>query len=111
MAAGVYNIIVEQGATFSQKVTVKTDGVVKDLTGYNARAQIRPTKTSSTLTATFSCTVDPTEGEVVMTLSPSQTAAIEPGRYYYDLEIFTSGDSIVNRLLQGEVTLSPEVTR
>ena len=112
MAAGTYNILVEQGSTFSQKVTVKEDGSPRDLTGYSARAQIRPTRTSTTLTATFTCTIaTPSNGEILMELSPSVTAAITDGRYYYDLEIYSSGDSIVNRLLQGEVTVSPEVTR
>lgn len=111
MAAGVYNIIVEQGSSFAQKITVKTDGVAKNLTGYSARAQIRPTRTSATLTATFTCVVNPTAGEILMNLSPEQTTPIAPGRYFYDLEIFTPGDTVVSRLLQGEVTVSPEVTR
>lgn len=112
MAAGTYNILVEQGSTFSQTVTVKEDGSPKDLTGYSARAQMRPTRTSTTLTATFTCTIStPSTGAIVMELDPSTTAGIADGRYYYDLEIYTSGDAIVSRLLQGEVTVSPEVTR
>jgi hypothetical protein len=112
MAAGTYNILVEQGSTFSQSVTVKEDGSPRDLTGYNARAQMRPTRTSSTLTATFTCTIsDPTTGLILMELTPATTAAIAEGRYYYDLEIYTNADGIVTRLLQGEVTVSPEVTR
>lgn len=112
MAAGTYNILVEQGSTFSQKVTVKEDGSPRDLTGYSARAQMRPTRTSSTLTATFTCTIStPSNGEILMELSPAVTSEIADGRYYYDLEIYTNGDGIVTRLLQGEVTVSPEVTR
>lgn len=112
MAAGTYNILVEQGSSFSQSVTVKEDGSPRDLTGYNARAQIRPTRTSTTLTATFTCTISsPATGVILMELSPSVTAGISEGRYYYDLEIYTNGDGIVSRLLQGEVTVSPEVTR
>lgn len=111
MTAGVYNIIVEQGSSFAQKITVKSNGVPKNLSGYSARAQIRPTRTSSTLTATFSCTVHPLAGEIIMNLSPAETAPITSGRYYYDLEIYTSGETVVSRLLQGEVTVTPEVTR
>ena len=33
------------------------------------------------------------------------------GVYFYDLEIFTSGDNIVKRLIEGKVTLNQEVTR
>ena len=111
MAAGVYNIIVEQGSTFAQKITLKVDGEPKDLTGYSARAQMRPKKTSDTLTAEFTCTVAPSQGQLIMELSPAQTEVITPGRYYYDVELYTSGDAIVSRILQGEVTVSAEVTR
>jgi hypothetical protein len=43
-------------------------------------------------------------------MTSSTTAAIEEGIYVYDLEI-TSGSSIVTRLLQGNITVNPEVTR
>jgi len=39
-----------------------------------------------------------------------QTAAIAAGSYVYDLEI-TSAGSIKTRLVQGKITVSPEVTR
>ena len=45
-------------------------------------------------------------------LMPAATsAALTAGRYFYDLEIFTSGDASVTRLMQGEVDLTQEVTR
>ena len=46
-----------------------------------------------------------------MELSSSTTAGISAGRYVYDLEIFTSSDAVVKRLIQGNVTINPEVTR
>ena len=112
MAAGVYNIIVEQGTTFVLNVTIKEDGEPKNISGYSARAQMRPTRTSSTLTATFTCSIpDPTSGLIIMEMTPTTTSGITDGRYYYDLELVGAGETIVNRLLQGEVTVSPEVTR
>jgi len=112
MAAGVYNFIIDQGSSFSQQLTVKESGSPKDLTGYSARSQLRPTKTSEILTATFTCTIpEPTAGVIYMRLTPTQTAAITAGRYYYDIEIFSGGEETVTRLLQGEVTVTPEVTR
>ena len=49
-------------------------------------------------------------GIITVAMTASVTAAIEEGIYVYDLEI-TSGAGIVTRLLQGEVTVNPEVTR
>ena len=39
MSAAHYNIEVDQGSDFSIEVEVKEDDVVKNLTGYSARAQ------------------------------------------------------------------------
>jgi hypothetical protein len=46
-----------------------------------------------------------------LALSAATTAAMAPGVYVYDLEIYTASDAVVKRLLEGTVTLSPEVTR
>ena len=114
MAAGTYDVIVDQGSDFALEVTIKDDSTnVTDLTGYSARAHIRPDKTSSTLTASFTCTVadDPTTGKVEMTLSNSVSKDITAGSYVYDLEIFTAGDALVKRIIQGKVRVTQEVTR
>ena len=46
-----------------------------------------------------------------MEMSAATTTGIAAGRYVYDLEIHTSGDATVKRLIQGSVTINPEVTR
>jgi hypothetical protein len=43
-------------------------------------------------------------------MTSSATGAIEEGMYVYDIEI-TSGAGAVTRILQGKVTLTPQVTR
>ena len=45
-----------------------------------------------------------------MSMTNSTTSAIEEGIYVYDLEI-TSGAGAVTRVLQGNITVTPEVTR
>jgi len=72
---------------------------------------MRSTHDSSTVVGTFTCTIsNASGGEITMSMTSSTSSAIEEGIYVYDLEI-TSGTSIVTRLLQGEVTVNPEVTR
>ena len=112
MTAAAYNLTIDQGSDFALDLVVKEDNVVKDLTGYSARAQMRSTKGSSTLAATFTCTVpSATDGEVKMQLLNSASSAISAGKYYYDLEIYTASDALVSRLMEGTVILTPEVTR
>ena len=57
MSAARYNLIIDQGTDFALEFIVKESGTAKNLSGYNARAQLRPTKDSSTLTETFTCTI------------------------------------------------------
>lgn len=92
---------------------------VFDLTGYTARAQLRPTADSSTLTATFTCSISsPTNGIITISLTDTQTSAIPTtGKKYYnsygsftwDLEIVSGG--VVSRILNDSVDVSPEVTK
>jgi hypothetical protein len=112
MSAGRYNLFIDQGSDFAIEFTIKDNGSAKDLTNYSARAQMRPTRASSTLSATFTCTIPtPTNGVVKMELSNATSSALSAGRYFYDLEIFTANDALVTRVMQGEVDLTQEVTR
>jgi len=111
MAAGTYNFVLDQGATFTRQLTVKDDGSAMNLTGYSVASKMRSTHDSSTVVGTFSCTIsNATGGVITMSMSSSTTGAIEEGIYVYDLEM-TSGGGIVTRLMEGTVTVNPEVTR
>ena len=44
-----------------------------------------------------------------MSMTPAVTGAIEEGMYVYDLEI-RSASGTVSRLIEGTVTVTPEVT-
>jgi hypothetical protein len=110
MSAGTYNIKIDQGSDFSLQLTVQEDGTAKNLAGFSARAQLRPTIDSSTLTATFTCTItDSANGILTMTLPYTTTENVGVGQYYYDLELYTASTS--QRLIQGAATVSGEVTR
>ena len=65
---------------------------------------------SASATFTISFASDRTSGQITLSLTPTQTAALEEGRYVYDIEV-TGSDSTVTRVLQGTVTVSPNVTR
>jgi len=112
MAAGKYDIVIDQGSGFGLDLTVQESGSAKDLSDYSVRGQIRPTVTSNTLTASFvGIVTNAAQGKINVALTPSITAGMSSGKYFYDVEIHTSGDSVVTRLLQGTATVSPEVTR
>jgi len=111
MAAGTYNFTVEQGATFTRVLTLQENASVMDLTGYSVASQLRSTHDSNTVVGTFSCSLtDASNGQITMSMTASATGAIEEGMYVYDTEI-TSSAGAVTRILQGKVTLTPQVTR
>ena len=112
MAAGTYNLVIDQGSDFGFEFVVKEDGVAKDLTGYSARGQLRRKKTSPNISGTFTCTItDAANGTGTVSMDNTTTTSLTPGWEYYDVELYTAGDSYVERILEGRVEIRAEVTR
>lgn len=114
MSAGKYTLKIEQGAYKSLSLTYKdATGTPIDLTGYTARMQIRGYAESTTawvsLTSASGITLGTTDGAIDIELTSTQTSAI-PDSGFYDIELVApSGE--VNRILEGAVKLSKEITR
>ena len=112
MSAVTYNLIIDQGSDFALDLVIKQGGTALNLTNYTGRAQLRTSVDASSASATFSVTVtNAANGALKMQLPAATSSGISAGQYVYDLEIFTANDSIVKRIIQGDVTLTPEVTR
>lgn len=108
MSAGTYDLTIEQGATFSRTITVTENSSPKNLTGWTGRASFKKTYGGSKK-ADFNVTItDEPNGVLTMSLTADQTSKLS-GDGVYDLEI-DDGAGTVIRLLQGTVTVSPEVT-
>lgn len=105
------NLVIDQGTDYSTVVNVTTDdGDAIDLTGYTGRGQIRKHYTSSN-SVSFNVSVsNAIGGQVSLALTANQTSRIASGRYVYDVEVVSSAN-IVSRIVEGIVTLTPEVTR
>ena len=109
----ILNQEIDQGSTFSKQITVyETDGTtIQNLTGYSAASQIRKNYTSTAYTTILATIQTPaTNGIIVMSLTAAQTAALKSGRYVYDIQI-TAADTTVIRVIEGIITIKPEVTR
>jgi hypothetical protein len=104
------NLVVDQGATFETVLTLTQDnGDLIDLTGYSGTAQLRKHYTSSNSTS-FTVTLGGANGTVTLGMSANTTANVVAGRYVYDVELVDSGN-IATRLIEGIVTVTPQVTR
>lgn len=101
------NITIDQGADYSTTLDVTDDaGEPTDLTGYTGAAQMRKHYSSAN---SYAFTVAIANGSVTLSMNSATTANITAGRYVYDCEITNGG--VVSRLVEGIVTISPQVTR
>jgi hypothetical protein len=106
------NLLIEQGTDFTTSLTVNdAAGDAVDLTGYTGAGQIRKHYSSNTATTiAVSFASDRTSGILSLTVGRTLTANMSYGRYVYDVEL-TNASNTRSRLVEGLVTLTPEVTR
>lgn len=121
MIAGTYNILCEQGSTFSRTIALEqptfndpTIYEVYPLIGHTARMQVRRTLESSTAmieltTENGRIDISAEDGVINIMMTAEETAALTSSGVY-DLEIIDAADN-VSRVIQGIFTLSLEVTR
>jgi hypothetical protein len=125
MAAGNYDMLIEQGATFKLTLTLKdVNANPINLTGLTFRGKLKKAFTDTLATADFSFNVldqsiPATIGMVEVSLSATTTAGLETSAkgtirsltsLVYDIES-VDGVGFVTRWLQGEAKVSPEVTK
>ena len=85
------------GATLSLSFTCKDeDGDAVNLTGYTARAEVRPTISSSTITLNLAPTIPtPANGIISVIVADEVTALIEPGAYVWGLVLVTPAGGVI----------------
>jgi hypothetical protein len=114
MIPGKYNMVCPQGSTFNKQLTYSIDSVNVDLTGYQARMQLREKHTSTTFqlalnTENGGIVLGGTAGTITINIDASATSALVAKEYVYDLELLSG--STVTRIIEGKFIVTPEVTR
>jgi hypothetical protein len=126
MAAGRYSFVIEQGATTNLQINWNdASGSAIDLSGYQARMQIRPQIESTDVYLSLSSSLEsdgtglnlsgsngitPVEsGSIGIYISAYSSSLLDFGEAVYDLELVKGCE--VTRLLEGKVKLSKNVTR
>lgn len=104
------NILIDQGSTYTTDLNLTDEnGDALNLSGYSANSQIRKHYTSSN-SVTFSTSVNAIAGIITLSLTANQTSNLISGRYVYDVEL-TDASNSVSRIVEGIVTVTPQVTR
>jgi hypothetical protein len=109
VTAARWAILIEAGTTWDPTLTLRDT----TLTGYSARMQIRTPDgqlLEELTTENGKITIDGPAGRIQLLLTDTQTSAYEWDTGVYDLELI-SPSGHVDRLVQGTVTVNPEVTR
>lgn len=114
MTAGIWDMTIEQGATYSQYLRYEdADGNPIDLYNHRAKLTVRDTyggvELISLSTENGRIALDAETGAITLGISAADTAALPaPATGVYDLELYNGPTT--TRLLEGRVTISPEVT-
>ena len=115
MSAGKYNLDIEAGATFRRTITyTAANDEPVDLFGALIRMQIKDNHLSETAAISLSVSsgitiTEPEDGEFVIEITAAQTESIPFRQGVYDIEIeYTEGT--VERILEGRVKITPQVT-
>ncbi|MER7208527.1 hypothetical protein ABT340_15760 [Streptosporangium sp. NPDC000239] len=111
--AGTYRLKIDQGATLNRPLRWLHDGEPKDLTGAEARMEIR-TAAGGTLihrldTSNGGLVLGAEAGTILIRIPAAISSTWRTFQGVYDLEIVFPDETVV-RLLQGPVVISAEVT-
>lgn len=106
-------LYLDQGSDFNNIINL-TDDVTNapiNVAGYLIKSQIKRSYYSANVTANITCTVtDASNGEIKLSMTAANTAKIKAGRYVFDVKT-TDTLNIVSRVLEGIITVTPQVTK
>jgi len=108
--AGYVPLEIEQHATFSRVITVKTaNGAAQNLVGFTANTKMRRSYYSESANTITTDITDPSNGQITLSMTAANTGLLIAGRYVFDTTTTTSG-GIVQRIIEGIVVVNPGVT-
>ena len=108
---------IDQGADVTIELNlVDKNDAVKNLAGYSLAAKLKKNYNSGDSdTTSFTTVIDnASSGIASISLNNTQTNALKSGRYVYDVELSfqdSSGNTIIERILEGRIQVSPSVTK
>lgn len=105
-------LTVDQGTTFESTLDlVNDDGSAINVTNFVFSGSIRKSYYSSNATANLTITVvNANNGNVNISLNAATTANIKAGRYLYDIKMRDT-ENVVTRIVEGIMTITPQVTK
>ena len=111
MAVFSTNLIIYKHTDFEQTFVLEDSQTssAKDLTGFTGTCRMQRTLNLGSLTAMTVTFTNRSLGKIRISLTDEQTAVIEEGRYFYELNL-TDSNGVVERVIEGQVIVKHPVT-
>jgi hypothetical protein len=108
MAAGTYNLSIEQGSTWELTLEVDaTAGTDLNLDGYSFDAKIAKSHYDENPVSITASIINAAEGKFRLSLSASETTLLDSSfEYLYTVNLVKTSNGKVTRLIQGRATIS-----
>lgn len=105
-------IRIRRGDTYTHSVTeYEDDGTLSNLTGSTFLVQLRTDPDASTYVIQFTTALtDAVNGEWEFSLTSTQTADLDTGVYFYDVQR-TYSDGTVHTRFEGEAVVEADISR
>lgn len=103
------HLTLDQGASFEVSMELlDSNGELLSNSSYEARGQMRKHYESN---SSVSFTTELIIGQITISLNSTATANLTPQRYVYDIELIDTSTDEVTRIVEGFITVRPEVTK
>jgi hypothetical protein len=100
--------------TFGLTLTNKSDGSVRDITGWTfyltIKSNITDLDSAAVLQKVVTSHIDPTNGKTTIGIVPTDTFNIEPGDYFYDIQALTNLNNVYT-IAKGTMSIEWDATR
>lgn len=109
-------LLINRGTTYSITFNYKRNGVATTLVGATVRFTIKSTEydtdtADSTAVVTKNVTSGTSGGVATITINPTDTATLTPGKYFYDIKVdVASNGATVYKCDEGSVVLDGSPT-
>jgi hypothetical protein len=109
------NLLIDQGASFSQELQLFDDDnnplIVTHANGSPIYAPASEMRKSYQAINSVSFDTSLSNGSLILSMTPNTTSNITAGRWVWDAELAAVDETTVTRVVEGIVTVRPEVTR
>jgi hypothetical protein len=110
--ASQVELFCDQGTDFSITLDLSNDdGTAINVAGYSLTSSIRKSYYSANVTANLTVSItDAANGNIRLSMNSATTSNIKAGRYLYDVKMQDTS-SVVSRVIEGIITVYPQITQ